>query len=82
MAELPDKSLVVTNKSKETSDIFRVGRLWLQTLNFPSRFTPILQELHLDLDYLYGTQFTVLTDNNPMTYVLTTAKLDATRHRW
>jgi len=33
-------------------------------------------------DYLYGTNFTVLTDNNPMTYVLTTAKLDATGHRW
>ena len=26
--------------------------------------------------------FTVLTDNNPLTYVLTTAKLDATGHRW
>lgn len=26
-------------------------------------------------DYLYGTEFTVLTDNNPLTYVLTTAKL-------
>ena len=22
------------------------------------------------------------TDNNPLTYILTTAKLDATRHRW
>ena len=33
-------------------------------------------------DYLYGQQFTVLTDNNPLTYVLTTAKLDATGHRW
>lgn len=33
-------------------------------------------------DYLYGQQFTVLTDNNPVTYVLTTAKLDATGHRW
>jgi hypothetical protein len=32
-------------------------------------------------DYLYGQQFTVLTDNNPLTYVLTTAKLDATGHR-
>ena len=31
-------------------------------------------------DYLYGTQFTVSTDNNPSTYVLTTAKLDATGH--
>jgi hypothetical protein len=33
-------------------------------------------------DYLYGQRFTVLTDNNPVTYVLTTAKLDATGHRW
>ena len=33
-------------------------------------------------DYLYGNSFTVWTDNNPMTYVLTTAKLDAAGHRW
>ena len=33
-------------------------------------------------DYLYGNKFTVFTDNNPLTYVLTTAKLDATGHRW
>ena len=33
-------------------------------------------------DYLYGQQFTVYTDNNPLSYVLTTAKLDATGHRW
>ena len=34
-------------------------------------------------DYLYGApQFLVLTDNNPLTYVMTTAKLDATGHRW
>ena len=33
-------------------------------------------------DYLYGNKFTVLTDNNPLTYVLTSAKLDATGHRW
>lgn len=33
-------------------------------------------------DYLYGNEFTVLTDNNPLTYVLTTARLDATGHRW
>ncbi len=32
--------------------------------------------------YLYGAHFTVLTDNNPLTYVLTSAKLDATGHRW
>lgn len=33
-------------------------------------------------DFLYGTKFTVLTDNNPLVYVLTTAKLDAAGHRW
>lgn len=33
-------------------------------------------------DYLYGADFTVVTDSNPLTYILTTAKLDATGHRW
>uniref|UniRef100_A0AAY4BQW0 Gypsy retrotransposon integrase-like protein 1 n=1 Tax=Denticeps clupeoides TaxID=299321 RepID=A0AAY4BQW0_9TELE len=34
-------------------------------------------------DYLYySPPFTVYTDNNPLTYVLTTAKLNATTHRW
>ena len=33
-------------------------------------------------DYLYGNQFVVCTDNNPLTYVLSSAKLDATGHRW
>ncbi|XP_046570925.1 uncharacterized protein LOC124279168 [Haliotis rubra] len=33
-------------------------------------------------DYLYGNTFRVYTDNNPLTYVLTSAKLDATGHRW
>lgn len=33
-------------------------------------------------DYLYGARFTVRTDNNPLTYILTMAKLNAVRHRW
>ena len=33
-------------------------------------------------EYLYGGNFEVFTDNNPLTYVLTTAKLDATGQRW
>lgn len=33
-------------------------------------------------DYLYGTDFTVVTDSNPLTYILTSAKLDATSYRW
>ena len=32
--------------------------------------------------YLYGNDFTVYTNNNHLMYILTTAKLDATSHRW
>ena len=32
--------------------------------------------------YLYGSTFDVHTNNNPLTYVLTTAKLDAASHCW
>lgn len=39
----------------------------------------IVEKFH---DYLYGNTFTVVTDNNPLTYVLTSAKLDAASHRW
>ena len=33
-------------------------------------------------EYLYGNTFDIHTDNNPLTYVLTAAKLDAMGHRW
>ena len=33
-------------------------------------------------EYLYRNTFYVYTDNNPLTYVLMTAKLDAMGHRW
>ena len=33
-------------------------------------------------EYLYGNTFDVYMDNNPLTYVLTTTKLDVMRHRW
>lgn len=34
-------------------------------------------------DYLYyAPTFTVVTDNNPLTYILTTARLNAVGHRW
>ena len=33
-------------------------------------------------EYLYGGNFDVYTDNNPLTYIMTTAKLDATGQRW
>ena len=31
---------------------------------------------------MYGGQFDVYADNNPLTYILTLAKLDATGQRW
>lgn len=33
-------------------------------------------------DYLYGNTFIAVTDSNPLTYILTSAKLDATSYRW
>ena len=33
-------------------------------------------------EYLYGGEFEVYTDNNPLTYIMTSAKLDATGQRW
>ena len=33
-------------------------------------------------EYLYGGHFEVYTDNNPLTYILTTAKVDATGQKW
>ena len=37
----------------------------------------ITEQFH---EYLYGNTFDAYTDNNPLTYVLTTAKLDAIGH--
>ena len=39
----------------------------------------ITEQFH---EYLYRNTFDVYTDNNPLTYVLTTAKWDAMGHRW
>ena len=33
-------------------------------------------------EYLYGSTFDIYTDNNPLTYMLTTAKLDAASYCW
>ena len=33
-------------------------------------------------EYLYGGEFEVYTDNNPLTYILPTTKLDATGQIW
>ena len=33
-------------------------------------------------EYQYGSKFDIYMDNNPLTYILTTVKLDATEQRW
>ena len=33
-------------------------------------------------EYLYGSNFDVYTDNNPLTYIMSSAKVDATAQRW
>lgn len=33
-------------------------------------------------DYLYGSKFQMVTDNNPFTYILTSAKLDVACYWW
>ena len=33
-------------------------------------------------EYLYGAMFDGFTDNNPLTYILSTTELDAMGHRW
>ena len=37
-----------------------------------------MQSFH---EYLYGNKFTVYSDNNPLAYVLTMAKLNTASHR-
>ena len=39
----------------------------------------VVEKFH---EYLYGSTFDIYTDNNLLTYVLTTAKLDAASHCW
>jgi transposase InsO family protein len=48
-------------------------------LEFLALYWAVTKKFH---DYLYGNNFMVTTDHNPLTYILTSAKLDATGHRW
>ena len=50
-----------------------------QKLKFVALKWSITQRFH---EYLYGGTFEVYTDNNPLMYVLTSAKLDAMGQRW
>ena len=48
-------------------------------LDFLALKWAVVKKFH---EYLYGSTFDVYTDNNLLTYVLTTAKLDAASHCW
>ena len=48
-------------------------------LEFMALFWAVTQQFK---DYLWGRKFLVRTDNNPLTYIMKSANLDATRHRW
>ena len=50
-------------------------------LNYPAHKLEFLA-LKRPGNYLHGHKFLVLTDNNPLAYILTSAKPDATSHRW
>ena len=59
------------NKSERNYDVHKLEFLALKWA--------IMDRFH---EYLYGATFDVFTDNNPLTYILSTAKLDAMGHRW
>ena len=48
-------------------------------LEFLALTWAVVEKFH---EYLYGSTFDIYTDNNLLTYVLTTAKLDAASHCW
>ena len=55
------------------------AKYYLHKLEFLALKWAVTDQFH---EYLYGGTFDVFTDNNPLTYILTLAKLDATGQRW
>ena len=70
-----DRVIAYASRSLKPSE----GNYPVHKLEFLALKWAVTDKFH---DYLYGAQFEVVTDNNPLTYVLSTAKLDATGHRW
>ena len=58
----------------------RIGHKYLaHKLEFLALKWAITKQFH---EYLYGNTFDVYTDNNLLTYILTSAKWDARGHHW
>ena len=51
----------------------------MHKLEFLALKWAVIKKFH---NYLYGLTFDVYTDNIPLTYILTTAKLNMASHRW
>ncbi|RXN24314.1 Retrovirus-related Pol polyprotein from transposon 297 [Labeo rohita] len=69
------RSVAYTSQKLSASE----QRYPIHQLEFLALKWAVVDKFH---DYLYGAQFVVKTDNNPLTYVLSSAKLSATGHRW
>ena len=51
----------------------------VRKLEFPALKWAVVKKFQ---EYLYGSTFDVYTDNNPLTYILMMAKVDAATHQW
>ena len=70
-----ERPLAYASRSLSSSE----SRYDTHKLEFLSLKWAVTDRFH---EYLYGSNFEVYTDNNPLTYILTTAKLDAMTQRW
>ena len=70
-----DSNCVIANASHTLSKVER--KYDAHKLEFLALKWSISERFH---EYVYGGQFEVFMDNNPLTYLLTTTKLDATSH--
>ena len=75
-----EKLRVISYASRSLSPAERNYHLHSGKLEFLALKWAVTERFH---DYLgYGPPFQVFTDNNPLTYVMTSAKLNATGLRW
>ena len=71
---------VISYASRTLTDAERNYHMHSGKLEFLALKWAVTERFH---EYLsYGPEFTVFTDNNPLTYVMTSAKLNATGLRW
>ena len=74
-----EKSLGAVLYQQQDDGTFRVIAYASRTLSKSLTKWSVTQRFH---EYLYRGTFEVYTDNNPLTYVLTSVKLDAIGQRW